>query len=90
MIIAKQIQALDITDDEKIALQQRANRIARGDGHQRATDVVFGPHNATLSHTRSGYRKYTTGEYVPSSYRANFGWKNTYYQAAECVIQLGK
>lgn len=30
-----------------------------------------------------GYRKHTTGEYVPKSYLCHFGWKNTYYQPAE-------
>ena len=29
-----------------------------------------------------GYRKNTTGEYVPNAYRRNFGWKNTFYQRA--------
>ena len=37
---------------------------------------------------RSGYRKLTTDEYVPQAYRANFGWKNTYYQAAKLTIYV--
>ena len=36
--------------------------------------------------TRCGFRKNTTGEYVPNAYRNNFGWKNTYYQHAELRI----
>ena len=39
-------------------------------------------------YTYYGYRKNTTGEYVSNSYRRNFGWKNTFYQAASLVIRL--
>lgn len=35
-----------------------------------------------------GYRKNTTGEYVPNSYLNNFGWKNTYYQHASLYITI--
>lgn len=35
-----------------------------------------------------GYRKNTTDEYVPNAYRANFGWKNTYYQHARLAINV--
>lgn len=45
--------------------------------------------NGETEHTASGYRKYTTGEYVPNSYRDKFGWKNTYYQSASLVIFCG-
>lgn len=37
---------------------------------------------------KPGYRKCTTGEYVPNSYLANFGWKNTYYQSSVAEITL--
>ncbi|MDD5149991.1 MAG: hypothetical protein PHC28_05845 [Flavobacterium sp.] len=72
-------------------LQTIANIIARKYGHSRATAITF---SGSISEpvlkksTRFGYRKTTTGEYVPNSYRNNFGWKNTYYQCAECEIEL--
>ena len=65
-----------------------ANRVARAAGFGKATKIVFGTETRVISHTRRGYRKYTTGEYVPKAYLANFGWKNTYYQCAETVVQL--
>lgn len=39
---------------------------------------------------RYGYRKHTTGEYVPHKYRIHFGWKNTYYQNAvsEVIVPI--
>lgn len=70
--------------------QRRANAIARKAGYAKATSIVFGDEEKVIEHTRYGYRKYTTGEYVPNSYRRNFGWKNTYYQNAETVVQLKK
>jgi hypothetical protein len=71
-------------------LQVLANSYARKHGWGRATKVVFGNINdpKIIKTTSRGYRKFTTGEYVPNSYRANFGWKNTYYQAAETVVML--
>lgn len=76
--------ALNITDD----MQKRANSIARKHGYGRATFIVIGPDDKVISHTRYGYRKYTTGEYVSSAYRKNFGWKNTYYQNAITEVQI--
>lgn len=35
-----------------------------------------------------GYRKITTGEYVPNIYRYRFGWKNTYYQHACLTVTI--
>ncbi len=68
--------------------QRHANTIARKHGHGRATTVVLGAIDRVISHTQYGYRKYTTGEYVHNAYRNNFGWKNTYYQAAETVVEI--
>lgn len=65
-----------------------ANIIARQNGYGSATEIVRGDDNKVISHTRYGYRKYTTGEYVPNSYLSNFGWKNTYYQHACTVVML--
>lgn len=70
------------------AQQRHANIIARKAGHGRATKVVLGTHDRVVHHTPYGYRKYTTGEYVSNAYRANFGWKNTYYQCAETVVEI--
>jgi hypothetical protein len=36
--------------------------------------------------TSFGYRKKTTGEYVPKAYLSHFGWKNTYYESAQLII----
>jgi hypothetical protein len=66
----------------------QANRIARQNGFGKATAVEFGIEDKVISHTCYGYRKYTTGEYVPNKYLANFGWKNTYYQHAETIVQI--
>lgn len=68
--------------------QKRANTIARQNGYGSATEVRLGAEDRVVSHVRYGYRKYTTGQYVPTAYRSNFGWKNTYYQAAETVVEI--
>jgi len=70
--------------------QRKANVIARTAGYGTATEIVFGDEDKVVSHTSYGYRKNTTGEYVPNSYRSNFGWKNTYYQHAATVVMLKK
>ena len=69
-------------------IQRKANAVARKCGYGTATSIVLGIQNQVLSHTSYGYRKYTTGEYVPNKYRSNFGWKNTYYQAAKTVVEI--
>lgn len=69
-------------------IQKLANIVARKHGYHSATKIVWGNEERVISHTSYGYRKYTTGEYVPNSYRVNFGWKNTYYQHAETVVML--
>ena len=74
-------------------IQKRANAAARKSGYGVATSIVFDPalplgEAVVLEHTCPGYRKRTTGEYVTSGYRANFGWKNTYYQSAETVVAI--
>jgi len=68
--------------------QKLANSIARKNRHGRATKIIFGIRSGVVDGKRSGYRKCTTGQYVPNAYRNNFGWKNTYYQYAECVVEL--
>ena len=68
--------------------KRRANQIARRCGYQRATKIVLGDEDRVVSHTRYGYRKKTTGQYVSNAYLRNFGWKNTYYQHAETVVMV--
>lgn len=70
--------------------QKRANIVARASGFGRATEFVYGAKDKVLRATACGYRKKTTGEYVGINYRRAFGWKNTYYQPAECIVQLAK
>jgi hypothetical protein len=67
---------------------RKANAIARKHGYGSATAIEIGTENKVISHISCGYRKYTTGEYVPNKYRTNFGWKNTYYQHAETVVMV--
>ena len=67
---------------------RKANSIARKSGYGRATEIILGDEDKVVSHTRYGYRKYTTGEYVCNKYRSNFGWKNTFYQHAETVVTV--
>lgn len=68
--------------------QRRANIIARANGYGRATTVTIGVTNEVTDHTPYGYRKKTTGQYVPNAYLNNFGWKNTYYQAALTEVTI--
>lgn len=88
MQICKQIAQLNYPEDRVERLQRRANRIARRAGYGSATSVSFGDADRVVTHTSRGYRKHTTGEYVPNKYLSNFGWKNTYYQRAETVVSL--
>ena len=67
---------------------RKANSIARKSGYGRTTEIILGDEDKVVSHTRYGYRKYTTGEYVCNKYRSNFGWKNTFYQHAETVVMV--
>lgn len=81
-------------DAETLArIIRRANAFARRKGHGTATHVLVfnGPQskNKIVDSTRSGYRKHTTGEYVPNAYLRNFGHKNTYYQNAVTVVAVG-
>ena len=70
--------------------QFRANQIARRNGWGKATLVVYGPPQGVIRHVEYGYRKRTTGQYVPKAYISNFGWKNTFYQCAETVVSIGE
>lgn len=81
------LKATSIAIDPQ-ALQRVANRIARAAGHSVATEIVLGERNEVLRHVRYGYRKITTGEYVPGAYRSNFGWKNTFYQHASTRVSV--
>jgi hypothetical protein len=64
-------------------LQTIANSIARAHGCGSADSFSVKPvSEPKVKHIRYGYCKYTTGEYVSSAYRQNYGWKNTYYQRA--------
>lgn len=69
-------------------IQRNANKIARNHKFGKATDIVFGDQDKVIYRVSPGFRKFTTGEYVPNAYRNNFGWKNTYYQKAITVVML--
>lgn len=69
---------------------RKAVSFARAKGFHTYTSIRYDrtrPEGVEIS-ARTGYRKRTTGQYVPNKYLANFGWKNTFYQAAICVINL--
>ena len=68
--------------------QRRANSIARAAGYGSATGVIDGVTDRVMSHTRRGYRKRSTGEYVSLAYLVRFGRENTYYQHAETMVEL--
>lgn len=79
------------------ALQKMANRLARRAHCARADYIKFDPSldlgdgvefQFRVEHVRYGYRKHTTGQYVPTAYRSKFGWKNTYYQPAKTTVVL--
>ena len=65
-----------------------ANQKARQYGTTKATSIIVGDETKVISYTRSGYVKNTTGQYVPKAYLSKFGWKNTHYQEALCVVQV--
>lgn len=65
-----------------------ANSIAREAGHARATEIRRTGKQEVLLSIKFGYRKNSTGEYVSNAYRNHFGWKNTYYQHAVCVVGI--
>jgi hypothetical protein len=69
-------------------LQKMANKVARQHGCGKADRILWGDRTTVIEHVRCGYRKYTTGEYVPQAYLNNFGWKNTYYQHAHTTVML--
>ena len=78
---------------ENPEIKRLANSIARKSGYGIATIIKIDHRlksgtGKVISRTDYGYRKYTTGEYVPNAYRNKFGWKNTYYQNAETVVAL--
>ena len=76
---------------EQNNIQRLANTVARRAGHARATKIVFGKvkEGKVISHTKYGYRKKTTGEYVAKSYvMHHWGIKNCYYQHAETIVML--
>jgi len=74
-------------------IQRMCNAHARKFGFGTATVIEFDPglplgECRVIDRVRYGYRKNTTGEYVPNKYRSCFGWKNTYYQAAITVVAV--
>ena len=70
--------------------QQIANSVARKNGANIATSIIFAniPEGKVTNHVKFGFYKNTTGERVPNAYRRKFGWKNTHYKAAICEVTL--
>ena len=82
------MKTIEINETSLAALQKRANIIARQNRCGKATKIILGDEDKVVRHVNFGWRKITTGEYVPNAYRNNFGWKNTYYQAAETTVMV--
>ena len=76
--------------DSLYQVKRLANIIARKAGCGRATTIEFEDVESgyVKDHINYGYRKCSTGEYVPKKYLSNFGWKNTFYQEAQTVVVL--
>lgn len=86
------IEEWEKTRSEK-RIQKFANAFARQHGWGRATEITISnkitePEIGETQHF--GWRKNTTGEYVSNAYRQNFGWKNTFYQPAQCEVIIPK
>ena len=71
--------------DPEAAVARIEAEIARRGTSWQAVTLHVSEADAT-DWTPSGYRKYTTGEYVSKAYRANYGWKNTHYEHAALRI----
>ncbi len=67
-----------------------ANSCARRHGAGKATEITFAdvPEPTFVNHTRCGYRKKTTGEYVPRAYVMKSQGGGVYYQHAETTIAM--
>jgi len=72
------------------SIKNAATLFARENGRNKATKIIPipGEFPEILKSVDFGYRKCTTGEYVPNKYLNNFGWKNTYYQWAVCEVGI--
>jgi len=80
---------LELAKDVISEIKTKSNSFARKNNFGKATKLVKGENDFEIvNSTQFGYRKYTTGEYVPNAYMNKFGWKNCYYQNAECVIAI--
>lgn len=80
-----------VDEDYQRVVKSMVKTVLRREGTnwQALNKVYFAPASGTtISHTRRGYRKNTTGEYVSHAYRRNFGWKNTFYQSSDLRITL--
>ena len=67
--------------------QQIANTVARRSGYHRATAFEQAEVTAIAYSVPCGYRKRSTGAYVPNAY-VRKGWSSVYYQVAICVVTL--
>ena len=80
--------SINVSEQIEKKIKRKANSVARKNGYGKATVIIIGNEDKVVDRVDYGYRKYTTGEYVPNAYRAKFGWKNTYYQSAETTVMI--
>lgn len=69
-------------------LERKANSVARKEGYGLATKIIFlagVTEPRVTSHTRYGYRKKATDQYVPKAYVSK-GWSSVYYQPAKTTV----
>jgi len=69
-------------------IKTTANIMAMTKNMGKATKITKGKKLEVISCIQFGYCKKSDGSYVSNAYRDHFGWKNTYYQPAECVVSV--
>ena len=73
-------------------LRTKFNAFARKQGCGRCTGLETTQYGEVgmviIEENHPCFRKITTNQKVPHSYRNNFGWKNTYYDRASCTLAV--
>ena len=86
--MARSTEKINLAKSVLAEIKTKANACARSNYCGKATEIIKGNKLEATSMTDFGYRKNTTDEYVPNAYMQKFGWKNCYYQSAECVVSI--
>ena len=81
-------EKINLAENVLTEIKTTANIIARANHMGAATGIIKGELLEVVRTTDFGYRKNSDDSYVSNTYRDHFGWKNTYYQNAECVVSI--